>query len=89
MILRHATAFSVSSITISTLMFAEAMPAIASIPPIIVKGKPHVGVQPVWMKIRAEAKASMLEVSVASCGVSFLFVYMYMAMLNQARIAAI
>ena len=69
-------AFSVSSVTISIFMFAMAMPAIARIPPITVRGKPHDGVQPVWMKINAEVKASMLEASVASCDTSFLFAYM-------------
>lgn len=76
-----------SSIIISIFMFATTMPVIVRIPPITVRGKPHDGVQPVWMKINAEAKASMLEASVTNCGVSFLFVYMCMAMLNQARIA--
>lgn len=67
-------------------MFATTMPVIVRIPPITVRGSPHDGVQPVWMKIMAEVKASMLEASVTNCGVNFLFVCMCMVMLNQARI---
>jgi len=68
-------------------MFAAAVPAIVRIPPVTMISSPHDDVQPVWMKIAAEAKASMLEVIVASCGVTFFVVYKCMAMLAQARIA--
>ena len=76
-----------SSVIISIFTFAITMPVIVRIPPITVRGKPHDDVQPVWMKINAEVKASMLEISVAICDVNFFFVYRCMAMLNQARIA--
>lgn len=69
-------------------MFATAVAAMVRIAPITVVSSPHEDAQPVWMKIAAEANASMPEAIATSCGASFFVVYKCMALLTQARIAA-
>lgn len=76
-----------SSAVISIFMFAATVPVMVRIPPITMISRPHEDVQPVWMKIATEAKASMLEAIVASCGVAFFVVYKCMTMLTQTKIA--
>jgi hypothetical protein len=70
-------------------VLAAAVATMVRIAPITVVGTPHDDVQPVWMKIAAEANASMPEVIVTSCAAIFFVVYKCMAMLTQASIAAV
>jgi hypothetical protein len=67
---------------------ATAVATIMMMPPDIMAISPHDAAQPFRMEIADNARAIVPEVTVTSCGASFLVIYKCMAMPIHARIAA-